>query len=128
MVVFDLSLFFICSEKLSKSGKSSKTSLGSNTCSTVLNNCPTMDLDEIKALLNSGKDGQYLLQNLETSMDIPSANNVVNKNLFHSVLSLPTFIKQDEKVSKQKVVLFFFYFWNFCGLRIIRYLLKLLNN
>ncbi|KAJ8923171.1 hypothetical protein NQ315_001725 [Exocentrus adspersus] len=80
--------------KLSKSGKSSKTSLES-VSSTNLGN--SIDINELKKLLQSGKDAEYLLQTLETTMQ-ESPDNMGLKNVHNSVLNLPTYIRQNEKV------------------------------
>ncbi|KAJ8957426.1 hypothetical protein NQ318_004906 [Aromia moschata] len=79
--------------KLSKSGKSSKTSLESISS----NSRNSIDINELKELLKSGKDTEYLLQTLETSMQ-PQMDKAKMKNVPNSVLNLPTFIKQNEKV------------------------------
>lgn len=56
----------------------------------------SIDINELKDVLKSGKDAEYLLQNLETSME--NADAVKLKSVHSSVLNLPTFIKQNETV------------------------------
>lgn len=90
-----LFLFFRQNSKLTKSGKSSKTSLES-VSSTNIVNC--IDINELKKLLQSGKDAEYFLQTLETSMGSQTPDKATLKNVHNSVLNLPTYIKQNEKV------------------------------
>ncbi|XP_030763158.1 monocarboxylate transporter 14-like [Sitophilus oryzae] len=78
--------------KRSKSEKSSKTSLES-----VTSGSNSIDLNELKHLLTSGKDVEFLLQKLETSLD-NNEDKAKLKKYFSSALNLPTFIKQNEKV------------------------------
>lgn len=80
---------WITEQNLNKSEKSSKTSL----LSLSSNFQNSIDINELKELLKSGKDAEYLLHSLETTLkESPKTNT------FHSVLSLPTFVKQHEKV------------------------------
>ncbi|XP_056642871.1 monocarboxylate transporter 12-like [Diorhabda sublineata] len=81
--------------KLSKSSKSSKTSLISLSSTNFLNN---LDIDELKDVLKSGKNVEYLLQGLETSIESNNVDKSVLKNNHNSVLNLPTYIRQNEKV------------------------------
>ncbi|CAH1100792.1 unnamed protein product [Psylliodes chrysocephalus] len=80
--------------KLSKSSKSSKTSLVSLSSTNFINN---IDINELKDVLKSGKNVEYLLQGLETSIDNSHTDNVL-KNNHNSVLNLPTYVRQNEKV------------------------------
>ncbi|KAG5876022.1 hypothetical protein JTB14_009811 [Gonioctena quinquepunctata] len=80
--------------KLSKSSKSSKTSLVSLSST----NFNSININELKDLLKSGKDAEYLLQDLKTSMESPNSYNVKLMSSHKSVLNLPTFIKQNEMV------------------------------
>ncbi|KAL1497871.1 hypothetical protein ABEB36_008758 [Hypothenemus hampei] len=80
--------------KLAKSEKSSKTSLVSVSST---NPSTAIDIAEIKSLLTSGKNAEYLLQDLETSVDNNEDKEKLKK-YFSSALNLPTFIKQNEKV------------------------------
>ncbi|CAH0564856.1 unnamed protein product [Brassicogethes aeneus] len=79
-------------ERSLKSGKSSKTSLVS--ISSNFQN--VVDINEIKEILKSGKDAEYLLQSLETSLK--DSTSVVLRKTHQSVVNLPTFIKENEKV------------------------------
>ncbi|KAJ8933233.1 hypothetical protein NQ314_014149 [Rhamnusium bicolor] len=82
--------------KLTKSGKSSKTSLESISSANISN---SIDINELKNLLKSGKDTEYLLQSLETSLKSQAeADDNKLKNVHNSVLNLPTFIRLNEKV------------------------------
>ncbi|XP_057661195.1 monocarboxylate transporter 12-like [Diorhabda carinulata] len=81
--------------KLSKSSKSSKTSLISLSSTNFLNN---LDIEELKDVLKSGKNVEYLLQGLETSIESNNVDKSVLKNNHNSVLNLPTYIRQNEKV------------------------------
>ncbi|XP_060522191.1 monocarboxylate transporter 14-like [Cylas formicarius] len=82
-----------CKSKSMKSDKSSKTSLVSVSSANPAN---FIDINELKSLLKSGKDVEFLLQKLETSMDNEDKDKL--KRYVHSVLSLPTFVKENEKV------------------------------
>lgn len=82
------------SSKKNKSEKSSKTSLVSVSSA---NPSTAINIAELKSLLTSGKDAEFLLQNLETSVDNKEDEEKLKK-YFSSTLSLPTFIKQNEKV------------------------------
>lgn len=88
-------LFYSKSSKKNKSEKSSKTSLVSVSSA---NPSAAIDIAELKSLLTSGKDAEFLLQNLETSVDNKEDEEKLKK-YFSSTMSLPTFIKQNEKVS-----------------------------
>lgn len=79
-------------EKSEKSGKSSKTSLASISS----NFANVVDLNEIKHILKNGKDTEYLLQTLETRLQ--ESNPVTPRKCHQSVVNLPTFIKENEKV------------------------------
>ncbi|CAG9865530.1 unnamed protein product [Phyllotreta striolata] len=84
--------------RLSKSSKSSKTSLLSLTSSNFINN---LDLNELKDVLKSGKNVEYLLQGLETSLVADKSDRSESaglRNNHNSVLNLPTYIRQNEKV------------------------------
>ncbi|XP_050513505.1 monocarboxylate transporter 9 isoform X2 [Diabrotica virgifera virgifera] len=81
--------------KLSKSSKSSKTSLVSLSSTNFMKD---LDIDELKDVLKSGKNVEYLLQGLETSIDSNAAAKSTLKNNHNSVLNLPTYIRQNEKV------------------------------
>ncbi|KAF7265687.1 monocarboxylate transporter 9-like [Rhynchophorus ferrugineus] len=78
--------------KKSKSEKSSKTSMES-----VSTTSPSIDLNELKHLLTSGKDAEFLLQKLETTLD-NNEDKAKLKKYFNSALNLPTYVKQNEKV------------------------------
>lgn len=52
-------------------------------------------IEEIRNLLKSGQTPEYLLQNLRTSTE---ARNPNGSSSFRSVVNLPTFVKQSEKV------------------------------
>ncbi|KAJ8972058.1 hypothetical protein NQ317_010927 [Molorchus minor] len=80
--------------RILKSGKSSKTSLESISS----NAGNSLDINEVKKMLESGKDVEYILQNLITSMQPPDTDKIQLKHTPNSVLNLPTFIKQNEKV------------------------------
>lgn len=80
--------------KLNKSEKSSKTSLVSVSSANPSN---AIDISELKSLLTSGKDAEFLLQDLETSLDSNEDKDKLKK-YFHSALNLPTFVKQNETV------------------------------
>lgn len=54
-------------------------------------------VDELRRLLKSGKAPEYHLQSLRTSTQVP-ANNHSAGGGFRSVVNLPTFVKQSEKV------------------------------
>lgn len=82
--------------RLSKSSKKSSTSSTSVSGKSFAEDFPT--IEELKDLLQSGgKDNDYLLQTLATSMN--SMENAKSKNIHRSDISLPTFVKQNEKVS-----------------------------
>ncbi|KAK0168228.1 hypothetical protein PV327_002053 [Microctonus hyperodae] len=58
-------------------------------------------VDELRQLLKSGKAPEYLLQSLRTSIDAPNKNEGVSSkgtSGFRSVVNLPTFVRQSEKV------------------------------
>ncbi|XP_066259756.1 monocarboxylate transporter 14-like [Euwallacea similis] len=80
--------------KLNKSEKSSKTSLMSVSST---NPSTAIDIAELKSLLTSGRNAEFLLQDLETSVDSTEDKEKLKK-YFSSALNLPTFIKQNEKV------------------------------
>ncbi|KAJ8957427.1 hypothetical protein NQ318_004907 [Aromia moschata] len=52
----------------------------------------SVSVKDIKDTLKNGGDTQYLLQNIDTSMDLSE------RNRFMSAIDLPTFLKQNEKV------------------------------
>lgn len=52
----------------------------------------SLNIAELKESLQQGNDTQYLLQNIDTCMDLSE------KNRFKSAVNLPTFLKQNEKV------------------------------
>ncbi|XP_063977288.1 monocarboxylate transporter 14-like isoform X1 [Diachasmimorpha longicaudata] len=54
-------------------------------------------VEELRRLLKSGKAPEYLLQSLRTSTEVPASNQTQGTN-FRSVVNLPTFVKQSEKV------------------------------
>ncbi|XP_011301358.1 uncharacterized protein [Fopius arisanus] len=54
-------------------------------------------VEELRRLLKSGKAPEYLLQSLRTSTEVPAANQQPGVG-FRSVVNLPTFVKQSEKV------------------------------
>ncbi|XP_050298195.1 monocarboxylate transporter 14-like isoform X3 [Anthonomus grandis grandis] len=80
--------------KLSKSEKSSKTSLESVSSA---NPSTAIDIAELKSLLTSGQNAQFLLEDLETTVETNEDKEKLKK-YFSSALNLPTFIKQNEKV------------------------------
>ncbi|KAI4456619.1 monocarboxylate transporter [Holotrichia oblita] len=81
--------------KLSKSSKKSSTSSTSVSGRSFADDFP--NIEELKDLLQSGgKDNDYLLQTLATSIN--SMENAKSKNIHRSDISLPTFVKQNEKV------------------------------
>ncbi|XP_043266520.1 uncharacterized protein [Venturia canescens] len=53
-------------------------------------------VEELRRLLKSGKAPEYLLQSLRTSTEAPS--NGEGGTTFRSVVNLPTFVRQSEKV------------------------------
>lgn len=53
-------------------------------------------IEELRRLLKSGKAPEYLLQSLRTSIEAPS--NGEGGTTFRSVVNLPTFVRQSEKV------------------------------
>ncbi|XP_023024407.2 monocarboxylate transporter 9 [Leptinotarsa decemlineata] len=81
--------------KHSKSSKSSKTSLVSLSSTNFMN---SININELKDVLKSGKDADYLLQDLKTSIENQVSENKKSKTCHSSVLNLPTFIKQNEMV------------------------------
>ncbi|GJQ72426.1 hypothetical protein Trydic_g3503 [Trypoxylus dichotomus] len=80
--------------RLSKSSKKSSISSTSVSGRSFAEDFP--DIDELRDLLKDGKDNAYLLQTLATSIN--SMENAKVKNIHRSDISLPTFIKQNEKV------------------------------
>ncbi|XP_015109821.1 monocarboxylate transporter 14 isoform X2 [Diachasma alloeum] len=54
-------------------------------------------VEELRRLLKSGKAPEYLLQSLRTSTEVPAGNQPQGTG-FRSVVNLPTFVKQSEKV------------------------------
>lgn len=70
--------------KMSSSSASRRSDLGE------------IDIEELKQLLESGKNAEYILQSLVTT---PSNTTVSDR--YHSVVNLPTFIKENEKVSQK---------------------------
>ena len=53
-------------------------------------------VEELRRLLKSGKAPEYMLQSLRTSTETPS--NAQGGTAFRSVVNLPTFVRQSEKV------------------------------
>ncbi|CAG9767258.1 unnamed protein product [Ceutorhynchus assimilis] len=80
--------------KLTKSEKSSKTSLVSVSSA---NPSTAIDIAELKSLLTSGKNAEFLLEDLETSVENDEDKEKIKK-YFSSTLNLPTFVKQNERV------------------------------
>lgn len=60
-----------------------------------------INIDELKHLLESGRSPEYILQNLDTTLD----NNKSNPERVQSVVNLPTFVKEKEKVNSLLVFL-----------------------
>lgn len=58
------------------------------------------NIDELRKLLESGKSAEYILQTLATTIDMRNKNN--SSSCYSSVINLPTYIKQNEKVSVGK--------------------------
>ncbi|KAF7989933.1 hypothetical protein HCN44_008607 [Aphidius gifuensis] len=54
-------------------------------------------VDELRKLLKSGKGPEYLLQSLRTSTETPNKDKMSRQG-YRSVVNLPTFIRQSEKV------------------------------
>lgn len=93
----------------SGTGKLSKTSSSSASRRSDLGD---IDIEELRQLLESGKNAEYILQSLVTT-----PNNGTITDRYHSVVNLPTFIKEKEKVSSRNSKIA-----NICVvLRIVRY-------
>ncbi|RZC35958.1 monocarboxylate transporter 14-like [Asbolus verrucosus] len=76
--------------------QNSKLSSKSSSLSNVSIPSQKINLEDIRNLLKSGKDAEYVLQTLATSIEHEDKGQ---KSEHHqSVLNLPTFIKQNEKV------------------------------
>lgn len=56
-------------------------------------------VEELRKLLKSGKTPEYLLQSLRTSTETPTTVEGGGGTSFRSVVNLPTFVRQSEKVS-----------------------------
>lgn len=79
----------------SKSLKSTKSSKKSSIAGSVSGKSALSDLEEIRKLLTGTENGEYLLQNLETSTKQINGDACAHHR---SDLDLPTFVKQNEKV------------------------------
>ncbi|EFA08671.2 monocarboxylate transporter 13 [Tribolium castaneum] len=76
--------------------ENSKLSSKSSSLSNISHESKKIDLEEIRELLKNGKDAEYILQTLATSIDREDKGQKVEHH--QSVLNLPTFIRQNEKV------------------------------
>lgn len=74
--------------------KSMARSEGARSSTSQLEDFP--GVEELRRLLKSGKAPEYLLQSLRTSIEAPS--NAEGGTAFRSVVNLPTFVRQSEKV------------------------------
>lgn len=81
--------------RLSRSSKKSSTSSTSVSGKSLPDDFP--DIEEIRSMLQTGKNNEYLLQTLVTSLSPQNSPN--NINIHRSDISLPTFVKQNEKVT-----------------------------
>lgn len=84
-------LLFFCRKSLKQNKKSSTTVSEKS----ITEDFP--DLEEIRDLMKNGQTTEFLLQKLDMSASSPK-NEIEHKKSHRSVLDLPTFIKQDEKV------------------------------
>ncbi|XP_022916765.2 monocarboxylate transporter 14-like [Onthophagus taurus] len=82
--------------KLTKSSKKSSTSTTSVSGRSLADDFP--DIEELRELLKSGKNTEYLLQSLAATVDENKDEENLKNVLHRSDLSLPTFVKQNEKV------------------------------
>lgn len=57
-----------------------------------------INIDELKHLLESGTTPEYILQNLDTTLN--NTNKKLHPERVQSVVNLPTFVKEKEKVSE----------------------------
>lgn len=76
--------------------KSSKKTSTTASCKSLNEDLP--DLEEIRQLLKNGQNTEYLLQTLSTSLANPKEPKTDMMDNHRSVVDLPTFIKQHEKV------------------------------
>ncbi|XP_030763164.1 monocarboxylate transporter 14-like isoform X2 [Sitophilus oryzae] len=76
-----------------KSHKSSKASLEMTTFS----QSPAINVEKLKHILTSGKDVEFLLHTVETTVENNEEKDKLQK-YFTSTLNLPTFINENEKI------------------------------
>ncbi|XP_054282320.1 monocarboxylate transporter 14-like [Macrosteles quadrilineatus] len=90
-------------EEQNKGGTLSKQSKNTSSCGSISGRSAASEfpgVEEIRKMMKSGETPEYLLTALATSMkkegeEAPADGNIHN---FHSVVNLPTFIRQNEKV------------------------------
>lgn len=95
-------------EQQKQSNASNKSTRGASSCGSVSRlsgggESTFPGVEELRSLMKSGQTPEYILSTLATSIVSDNVDNTAEnenlKHLYNSVVSLPTFVKQSEKVS-----------------------------
>lgn len=104
-------------EEQNKTNTLSKQSKNASSCGSISGKSATGSefpgVEEIRKMMKAGETPEYLLTALVTSMkksnlaSVEETNEAATIHNFHSVVNLPTFIRQNEKVSFDFCMLFY---------------------